>query len=47
MDFDAAWVVLLHERHDPCGARWLENMEDVQENDHHERDTEQPHNEAW
>jgi hypothetical protein len=29
----------LHERHDPCGACWLDHMEDVQENDHHERDT--------
>jgi Pyridoxamine 5'-phosphate oxidase len=29
----------LHERHDPCSACWLDNMEDVQENDHHERDT--------
>jgi hypothetical protein len=29
----------LHERYDPCSACWLDNMEDVQENDHHERDT--------
>jgi hypothetical protein len=39
MDCDATGVVLLHERHDPCGACWLENTEDVQENDHHEWDT--------
>ena len=29
----------LHERYDPCSACWLDNMEDIQENDHDERDT--------
>jgi hypothetical protein len=39
MDCDAAGVVLLHERHDSCGACWLEHTEDVQENDYYDGDT--------
>jgi len=34
----AAEVVLLHERHDACGAGWLDNMEQVQQHDHDQRD---------
>ena len=39
MDCDAAGVVLRHERHDSCGACWLEYTEDVQENDYYDGDT--------
>jgi hypothetical protein len=47
MSLGTALVVPLQERHDECGACWLDNMEQVQQNDHHQRDTQQPHNESW
>jgi hypothetical protein len=34
----AAVVGLLHESHDHGGAGWLDNMEQVQQHDHHQRD---------
>ncbi len=33
----AAWVVSLHERHDPCGVGWRAIMEEGQQHDHHQR----------
>jgi hypothetical protein len=35
----AALVVPLHERHDQGGPGWLDIMEEVQQNDDHERDS--------
>jgi hypothetical protein len=34
----AAEVVPLPERHDACGAGWLDNMEQEQQHDHDQRD---------
>ena len=36
MGLGAALVVPLHERHDKCGVGWLDNMEQVQQNNHHQ-----------
>jgi hypothetical protein len=35
----AAFIVMLHEIHDECSISWLDNMEQVQQHNHDQRDS--------